>query len=71
MSQTTVYVCDFCGLQKDSNRHLTAGQGNEAHICDDCVRTAKSILIEEEAVEGGLHRGRKVVPITEVPPHVA
>lgn len=71
MSQTTVYVCDFCGKSNENNRHLIAGQGNEAHICDDCARIAKSILIEEEAVEGGLHKGRKVVSITEVPPHVA
>lgn len=71
MSAATTYVCDFCGQAKESNRRLIAGEGNEKHICDDCVRKAKSILAEEAAVEGGLDKGRKVVSITEVPPDVA
>lgn len=67
MSTATTYVCDFCGHAKSSNRHLTAGQGNEKHICDDCVRKARALLIEEAAVHGGLDKGRRVVPFGEVP----
>lgn len=61
MSAVTVYVCDFCGKAKDSNRHMTAGQGDEKHICDACARKAMATLREAIAVEGGIEQGAKVI----------
>ncbi|OHC68603.1 MAG: hypothetical protein A3H93_09065 [Rhodocyclales bacterium RIFCSPLOWO2_02_FULL_63_24] len=61
MSQVSMYECDFCGARADSNRHMTAGQGNERHICDACVRKALAALRENIAIEGGIENGAKVI----------
>jgi ATP-dependent Clp protease ATP-binding subunit ClpX len=45
-SEPRLYLCSFCGKDKDQVSRLIAGP-NGVYICDECVRLCNEILAED------------------------